>query len=31
VTREPEKVVTRKLLGLSLKSYSISGGIKYKF
>ncbi len=31
VTHEPEKVVTRKLLGLSLKSYSISGGVKYKF
>jgi len=31
VTHKPEKVVTRKLWGLSFNSYSISGGIKYKF
>jgi hypothetical protein len=31
VTHKPESVATRKLLGLSLTSYSISGGIKYKF
>jgi hypothetical protein len=31
VTRKPERVVTRKLWGLSFNSYSISGGIKYKF
>jgi len=31
VNHKPERVDTRKLLGLSFTSYSISGGIKYKF
>jgi hypothetical protein len=31
VTHEPERVVTKKLWGLSFNSYSISGGIRYKF
>ncbi len=31
VNHKPERVDTRKLLGLSLASYSISGGIKYRF
>lgn len=31
VTHEPKKVDTRKLISLNLTSYSISGGIKYKF
>jgi len=31
VNHKPERVDTGKLLGLSLTSYSISGGIKYKF
>jgi hypothetical protein len=31
VKHVPERVFTRKLIGLSLTSYSISGGIKYKF
>jgi hypothetical protein len=31
VTHAPERVVTGKLISLSLISYSISGGIKYRF
>jgi hypothetical protein len=31
VNHKPERVVTRKLINLSLISYSISGGIKYRF
>lgn len=31
VTHTPERVDTRKIISLSSRSYSISGGIKYKF